>query len=235
MLHMKSLLSKYKCEWFILAGILIAIVASICKDFWPITEPSAITLHTWERHRAQQQVWQFRLFDLVESFGVLVIVLSSLISGIRSFRKRGISAKAIAFTIIGLSICLINFYPLYVSHKISTSASNLPKPNMELMRQALNKPDLSLSYKSKLSKQYARDRYLYDGIKEQYFTETGNSLIYEPTKEDEKFIESQSLARKMWDENKKRMPYTLYYWLIVTISGLLLGLLTPIQKEPKQP
>lgn len=234
MSQVKSLLLKYRGEWFVIAGILIAIIASICKDFWPITVPSTITFETWERYKAQQEVWQFRLFDFVESFGFLVLVLSSLITGIRSFRKRGISIKAIAFAIIGLLICLINLYTLYISHSISTSTVNLPKPNMELMQQTLKKPDLPLSDKARLSKQYAHDRYLYYGIKEQYFTESGQIIIYEPTKDDDRFRESQLLAKKMWEDKKKMMPYTLYYWLIVTFTGLLLGFLTPIQKETRQ-
>jgi hypothetical protein len=233
--QMKPTLPKYKGEWFIIAGLLIVIIASICKSFYPITEPSTITFETWEKYKAQQQAWPFILFDYMESFGFLVLVISSLITGIRSFRKKGISVKAAAFIIIGLGICLINLYTIYISHGISTSVSNLPKPNMELMRLTLSKPELPLTEKSKLSKQYARDRYLYDGIKEQYFTETGKTLIYEPTKDDDKFRESQLLAKKMWENNQKRMPYTLSYWLIVTIAGLLLGVLTPIQKQSQQP
>lgn len=229
--ELKPIVSKCKGEWFIVAGILMVVIASIVAIFGTIPEPTTSYFEAWEGYKAQKQALHFKLFEFFEGLGFLIIVFSSITTGIRSIRRRGISVKSIVLIMVGLSICLFNFYTLYISYGIGKSIDAVLKPKLEIMQQAINKPDLPLSSKSKLSKQYARDRYLYEGIKEQYFSETGKALLYEPTKEDLEFRDNKLRAKQMWDDNKKTLPFKLSYWIVVTISGCLLGLLTPIQKQ----
>ena len=107
----------------------------------------------------------------------------------------------------------------------------IPKPNIELLRQNIESHNYDAKLKSKLSKMYARDKYTYEGKTVGYLSETGEKILYQPSKEDIAFREQDVLGKEIWSENRKQSRPKFYCWIAITMISLLLGIFTPVEKK----
>jgi len=213
---------KLRGERVIIVALLMILIAECITTLWHLEKLGAD-----EKFHLQKY-----LTDLLNSFGYLLLIVSLIITGIRTMRKKWPSYKGIAMTVIGLCMCAIPLLSIQMYKKIGKNLDELPKPNFEMMKSKLDKGDLPLKSKIFLSKMYAHDKYLYEGVIVDYLSDSDVMTRYVPTKEDIELKKLKTETKEIWDYNNKRLHKVFWEWIAVIVIILLLGVLTPIQKTP---
>ncbi|GLI38364.1 hypothetical protein GHYDROH2_18650 [Geobacter hydrogenophilus] len=219
---------RQKSEWVIFAGFAMIIIAAVAEGFLPKLPDKIVTLSDWRKFQELKHTWQYLVVGQISWSGNVVFAMSLVIIGLRLLRKKLRKLFAILYLVAGLGICAFYLVTLYFT---MTFNYTIPKPNAELLRQNIESHNYDVKLKSKLSKMYARDKYTYEGKTVEYFTETGDKLLYQPTKEDQEFREQDVLVNEIWRENRKRSRPNFYCWIAITMISLLLGIFTPVEKK----
>jgi hypothetical protein len=221
------LLSR-KSEWFIFAGFAMIIIAAVAEGFLPKVAVNVTTLTDWRKYVEMRNAWKYVLVGQIDWLGRVILAASLVIIGMRLLRIKLQRLKAVLFLVAGLGICA---FTLATSYFVMSFDYSIPKPNPELLRQNIENHNYDAKLKSKLSKMYASDKYKHEGITIEYFNETGEKVLYQPSKEDLEFREQDLLVNEIWTDNRKRSLPNFYCWVGITIISILLGFFTPIRKD----
>jgi hypothetical protein len=160
----------------------------------------------------------------------LAIGLASLvIFGIRDLRIYDKTLKRFISPLIGIVTMILLFYFIYMLENKIRSFNNLQidtKKHLEHIKQEMEKENISLSEKEEWHKTYAEMYYMVFGKSIKYLKE-GKYILYEPSR-----IQLKANQNKI--ENEKSLQYlsnAKYLWLMLLVFSLLVGLLTPINKQ----
>jgi hypothetical protein len=170
------------------------------------------------------------LVDSLQSFGSFLLIVSLITTGIRKMRRSRSSFLGIAMLLIGLCLCAIPLLSVQMYKKIRKNIEELPKPHFDQMEAIMKKGDLPLDKRTKLSKMYAHDKYLYEGLTVNYLNDNGEEIRYIPTKEDIEFRNLNTTTIQSMKDISNRIPIITLTWITIPVISLLLGALTPIQK-----
>jgi hypothetical protein len=221
-------LVRRKSEWFIFAGFAMIIIAAVAEGFLPKLPDKVVTLSDWRNHLELKHTWQYLVVGQIAWAGSVILAMSLVIIGLRLLRKKLQKLMAILFLVAGLGICAFYLTTLYFT---MTFDYTIPKPNIELLRQNIESHNYDAKLKSKLSKMYAKDKYTYEGKTVGYLSETGEKILYQPSKDDISFREQDVLVKEIWSENRKQSRPNFYCWIAITMISLLLGIFTPVEKK----
>ena len=162
--------------------------------------------------------------------GSFLMIVSLISTGIRKMRRSWPSFLGVAMLLIGLFLCAIPLLSVQMYMKISKNIEELPKPHFDKMEAIMKKADLPLDKRIKLSKMYAHDKYLYEGVTVKYITDNGEEARFVPTKEDIEFKNLKTSTLKSMKAVSKSIPTVTLTWIAIPVISVLLGALTPIQK-----
>lgn len=223
-------LPKVRGERIIIAALVMILAAKIGKAFWPIATTDPESADAIRNYVAQKSSLGNMLIDKVELYGYFLLTLSLIATGLRCVRNKWSSIKGILLTIFGLGICLYHLAEIEAYKRIGKTLDDIRPPNYEIIKFRVEQENMPLIAKSKLSKMYAHNKYLYEGQRVEFYSETGESKIYEPTPDDNKFRNATNNAREIWAYNNQWLPALFKWWVAVGLVGLALGIFTPITK-----
>jgi hypothetical protein len=209
---------KVRGERLIIAALIIILITEAISTFWHLDKLGA------------DEKFHLLIFlvDSLQSFGFFLLVSSLITTGIRKMRSAWSSLKGIAMLLIGLCLCAIPLLSVYMFKQFAREIEELPKPHFDQMEAMMNKGPLNS--RIKLSKMYARDKYLYEGVTVYYITENGEQMRYVPTKEDIEFRNLKITTKQNLNNVNKSLPIVSLTWFGIAAASLLMGALTPIQK-----
>lgn len=223
-------LPKVRGERIIIAALVMILAAEIGKAFWPMSATDSESADAIRNYIAQKSSPVNMLIDKVELYSYFLLTMSLIATGMRCLRTKWSSIKGILLTIIGLGICLFHLAEIEAYKRIGKTLDDIRPPNYEIIKFRVEQENLPLIAKSKWSKMYAHNKYLYEGKQVEFYSETGDSKIYEPTPDDNKFRNATNNAREIWDYNNRWLPTLFKWWIAVGLVGLALGVFTPITK-----
>ncbi len=168
--------------------------------------------------------------DSISWLGSFLLIVSLITTGIRKMRRSWPSFLGVAMLLIGLCLCAIPLLSVQMYKKISKNIEELPKPHFDKMEAIMKKADLPLDKRIKLSKMYAHDKYLYEGMTVNYITDSGKEARFVPTKEDIEFRNLKTSTMQGLKAISKSIPIITLTWIALPVISVLLGALTPIQK-----
>lgn len=213
-------LPKIRGERFVIAALLMILVAEVFSTFWHL-----------EKLRADDKFhMQCYLAESLELLGFFLLVISLISSGIRKLRVEWKSLKGISMTIIGIGFCLFQLFTIHSYQQIGMTLEELPKPNFEMMKSKLENGNLPLKSRTVLSRMYAHDKFLYEDQIVSYIADNGEKVLYVPTKQDLEFKKLKADVRRIWARNNQNLPVLFRWWIAVAVISLCLGIFTPIKK-----
>ena len=220
-------LVSQKKEWFIFAGFAMITIAAFAECFIPNIASNLTTLSDWNKNLELRHSWQYVLVGLIDWAGRVVLAASLVIIGLKQLRLNSQKIKSVLFIVAGLGICAFNLITTYF---IMTFDYSIPHPNPEVLKKNIENHNYDAKLKSKLFSMYASGKYKYEGKTVEIVSETGNKLLYQPTKEDLKFRDQDVLVKEIWSDNQRRSRPNFYCWIIITIFSSVLGLFIPNRK-----
>lgn len=221
---------KIREERIIIAALLMILAAEIGKAVWPIAATNSESADAIRNYFAEKSSIKHMLIDSIDLFGLFLLTMSLIVTGILRLRSKWTNIKGMALTIIGLVILLYHVAEIESYRSIGKTLDNLKRPNFELIKFRAEQENLPLKARSMLTRMYAHDKYLYEGKIVEYVSDSGGTKKYEPTADDVKFRNVQNNSREIWDYNNKRLPKLLQWWIAIGFISLVLGVITPIRK-----
>jgi len=155
--------------------------------------------------------------------------LSMIAFGIRTARHQGVSFKTVRMPTVGLILCLfLAFVSWWVSGNFDESLMNMrARYTKEAEGCEFQGPD---KY-SEATEFAARNRFVMTGEATRYTTPEGEVVPYEPTAADREEYWSMQFFKDYLAFGRLLFRRTMYFWLALGLSGILIGLLTPIRKK----
>jgi len=221
---------RVRGEKIIIVALIMILAAEIGKTLWPMVATDSESADAIRNYIAQKNTTKNLLIDSVGLYGFFLLTISLISTGIRRVRCKWTNIKGITLVIIGLGVLCYHIVEIESYKAIGKTLDDLKPPNWEYIKIKSEQQSLPLNRRSKLSKMYARDKYMHEGKIVEYISETGVSNKYVPTAEDIKFRNLQNNLREIWAYNNRRLPRLLYWWVAIGIAGILLGVFTPIRK-----
>lgn len=215
---------KVSGERLIIVALAMILIAEAITTFWNLEKVGA-------DRRFQLQIF---LSNSLQTVGSLLLIVSLITTGIRKMRRTWPSFMGIAMLLVGLCLCAIPLLSVQMYKKVGRNLEEIQRPNFDKMEAMMKKNDLPAVSRIKLSKMYARDKYLYEGAIVSYLTETGEQTLYVPTKEDIEFKNLKSTTTQQWQEIGKGLPIVFWTWAGIAVISLLVGVLSPIKKDNTQ-
>lgn len=221
---------KVRGERIIIAALVMILAAEIGKAVWPMGATDSESADAIRNYVAQKSSLGNMLIDKVELYGYFLLTMSLIATGMRCIRNKWSSIKGILLTIIGLGICLFHLAEIEAYKSIGKTLDDIRPPNYEIIKFRVEQENMPQIAKSKWSKMYAHNKYLYEGKQVEFYSETGEIKIYEPTADDNKFRNATNNAREIWAYNNQWLPMLFKWWVVVGLVGLSFGVFTPITK-----
>ncbi len=221
---------RIRGEKIIIAALLMILAAEIGKTLWPMAEFDSESVYAVRNYIAQKNSAKSLFIDSLSLYGFFLLTISLISTGIRRVRCKWTNIKGMALILIGLGVLCFHIVEIESYKAIGKGLDALKPPNLERVKLMVERQDIPLNKRSKLSKMYARDKYMHEGKIVEYITETGVSNKYEPTTADIKLRNLQNNAKEIWAYNNRWLPRLLYWWAAVGIAGVILGVFTPIRK-----
>lgn len=223
-------LPKVRGERVIIAALAMILAVEIGKAVWPMTATDSESADAIRNYIAQKSSPVNMLIDKMDLYSYFLLTMSLIATGIRCLRNKWSSIKGILLTIIGLGICLFHLAEIEAYKRIGKTFDDIRPPTYEIIKFRVEQENMPLIAKSKWSKMYAHDKYLYEGKKVEFYSETGERKIYEPTPNDNKFRNVMNNSREIWDFNNRSLPTLFKWWIAIGLADLALGVFTPITK-----
>lgn len=225
---MKKLLPKNKSEWIILLGFLISFVADLAHDkfkFDPMNLTPKAALFEW-------------LLRAVRDWALTAAIATMIIAGLRLIRKEGLTFRRLILPVVGACIaggCLwVSFYG-YQTFISIPELHRTPDTIREKMENNINSGTLSPEKKAKRSKFYAYMKFQEDGVQIKYFTPEGKEELYNSTEKEKKEREDLIKTQKLIKWMTRSLYLSIYFWVVVIVGSLVVGILTPVKKEHPTP
>lgn len=224
----KRLLPKNKSGWIIFSGFLLSFLADVAHDnysFDPINATPRVALIEW-------------LIRVVRDWALTAAIATMVIAGLRIIREEGLTLKRLIMPFVGICIasgCLwVSFYG-YQTFSTLPDLHRTPEAIRRKLEANINSGTIGPEQKAKRSKFYAYMRFQEDGVQTKYFAPDGKEELYNPT-EKEKYdrydpIKTQKLLKWM----ARSLYLSIYFWVVVIVVSLAVGLLTPVKKEHPTP
>jgi hypothetical protein len=222
-MELKNMSIKYpkvRGERLIIVALAMILIAEMITTFWHLEKVGA-------DGRFQIQIFLSNSFQML---GSLLLIVSLITTGIRKMRRTWPSFMGITMLIAGLCLCAIPLLSVQMYKKIGRNLEEIQRPHFDKMEAMMKRSDLPAVSRIKLSKMYARDKYLHEGAIVSYLTEAGEQTRYVPTKEDIKFKNLKSTTTQKWQEIGKGLPIVFWTWAGIVVISLLVGVLSPIKK-----
>lgn len=223
-------LPKVRGERIIIAALAMILAVEIGKAVWPMAATDSESADAIRNYITQKSSPVNMLIDKMDLYSYFLLTMSLIATGIRCLRNKWSSIKGILLTIIGLGICLFHLAEIEAYKNIGKTLDEIRPPNYEIIKFRIENENLPLIAKSKWSKMYAKDKYLYEGKRVEYYSETGESKSYEPTADDIRFRNVTNNSREIWDYNNRSLPTLFKWWIAIGLVSLALGVFTPITK-----
>ena len=217
---MRIIFPKISGERLIIVSLAMILIAQAITAFWSLEKAGA-------DGRFQLQIY---LSNSLQMVGSLLLIVSLITTGIRKMRRTWPSFMGLAMLLVGLCMCAIPLLSVQMYKKVGRNLEEIQRPNFDKMEAMMKKRDLPAESRIKLSKMYARDKYLYEGAIVSYLTEAGEQTRYVPTKEDIEFKNLKSTTTQQWQEIGKGLPIVFWSWAGIAVISLLVGVLSPIKK-----
>jgi hypothetical protein len=231
LLKMKKVSLGLRGEKIIIVSLLMILASEIGKVIWPMAATDSESANAIKQYLLEKNSLKNILIDKVELYGYFLLTMSLLASGIRCLRNKWSSVKGILLTIVGLAICLFHLAQIEAYKEIGRTLDAIRPPNYEIIKFRVEQENLPLVARSKWSKMYAKDKYLHEGKEVEYYSESGESKIYEPTADDIKFRDVTKNAKDIWACNNQSLPTLFKWWVAVGLVSFALGVFTPIAKQ----
>lgn len=213
---------KVRGERLIIIALSMILLAEVVSTIWNLESAGA-------DRRFQLQ---FFLSNSLQNVGFLLLIVSLITTAIRKMRREGLSFTGIAMLLVGLVLCAIPLLSVQMYREIDKSFDENRRPNFLKMENMMKKGDLPDKARCLLSKMYAQDKYLYDGVIVTYLTEDGKEIKYVPTKEDIEFNNLNSVTTQRWQKIAEGLPAFFWSWVGITVLSLMVGVLSPIRTTP---
>jgi hypothetical protein len=211
---------KVRGERLIIIALAMILIAEVISTFWNLEKVGA------------DGRFQFQIFlsNSLQMVGSLLLIVSLITTGIRKMRRTWPTFIGIAMLLIGLCLCAIPLLSVQMYKKIGRNLDEIQRPSFDKMEAMMKKSDLPANSRIKLSKMYAHEKYLYEGVIVSYVTETGEQTRYVPSKKDIEFRSLKSTTIKQWNDIGKGLPIVFWTWAGIAVISLSVGALSPIQK-----
>jgi len=224
----KKLLPKNKSGWIIFSGFLLSFLADVVHDnysFDPINATPRVALIEW-------------LIRVVRDWALTAAIATMIIAGLRLIRKEGLTLKRLIMPTIGICIasgCLsVSFYGYHTFSTIP-DLHRTPDAIRRKIEANINSGTLNSEQKAKRSKFYAYMRFQEDGVQTKYFAPDGKEELYNPTEKEKKERDDLIKTQKLIKWMSRSLYLSIYFWVVVIVVSLAVGLLTPIKKEHPTP
>jgi len=232
---MEKVTQGVRGEIIIIAALIMILAAQIGNAVWPMAATDSECADAIRNYIAQKNTTKNVLIDLVGIYGFFLLTMSLIATGIRRIRSKWTSIKGVALVIVGLGVLCYHVVEIKSYQSIGKTLDDIKSPNLEIIKFKAEQQNLPLSKRSKLSKMYAHDKYVYEGKIVEYISDEGESKNYEPSADDIKFRNGQNNAREIWDYNNRRLPKLLQWWVAIGLVSIFLGIFTPIRKAAPNP
>jgi len=230
-INMIKAILRIRGEKIIIVALIMILAAEIGQTVWPMAAIDSESADAIRNYITQKNSAKSLFIDSVGLYGFFLLTISLISTGIRRVRCKWTSIKGIALIIIGLVVICFHIVEIKTYMSIGKTLDSLKPPNMERIKLVLKQQNLPLNKRSKLSKMYARDKYMQEGKIVEYISETGVISRYEPTADDIKSINLQNNVREIWAYNNRLLPRLLYWWVAIGILGVILGVFTPVKNQ----
>jgi fluoride ion exporter CrcB/FEX len=211
-------------DWLMVCGSLSFIVWILVRHFVPIDvlDPSTFDSPAW------------RIGNGVGIGGMVVAASTSIVDGIRSMRRGGVSWKAAATAVVGVLVCLSFAVGGLVLSRAARDFANLldelkERPSLATLDRALDRPDLPPEKRAFLSKLYAAERYRKDGVLVDYIMPEGKSVQYQPSAQDIILRRLETVAPTLLTNSASHLRMAPAIWIGVALSSVALGVFSPVR------
>lgn len=219
-----NLLPKTKSEWIVLLGFLVYFIADLAHDRFKFDlmnlTPKAALIE-----------WMLRA---LRDWGLTAAIATMIIAGLRLIRKEGLTLKRMILPTVGVCIAggwlCMSFYS-YQKMMTVPDLHRTPDEVRKKMEANIHSGTLSLENKAKRSKFYAYLRFQEDGIQINYFTPDGKEELYNPTELEIKERNDLLKAHTIFKRAVRSVYLSMFFWVVVIVVSLGVGLLTPVKKE----
>jgi len=225
---MKKLLPKNNTEWIILLGFLISFVSDLAHDqfkFDPMNLTPKAALFEW-------------LLRAVRDWALTAAIATMIIVGLRLVRKEGLTLRRLILPVVGACIATGCLWVSFYGYRTFVTLPELHRTSDEIRRNIedhIKAGNLSLEKKAKRSKFYAYMRFREDGVQINYFTSEGKQELYNPTEEEKKEREDLLKTQKLIKWMTRSLYLSIYFWVVVIVVSLAVGIFTPVKKEHPTP
>jgi hypothetical protein len=181
------------------------------------------------------------VFGVLGPLGLIVAVLSMIVTGVRGSRRNGIKSWWTLWTVVGvapfvvLAISILSFNILVKDSK--ETLLNLNKDDIARVQQLANKVTEMKAKKasplmiSKVSRLYASDAYLYKGEIVEYLDEAGNSVKYQPTEKEIKRRNDMKEFPQKFEEAQHGRFAAIIILFAIPLLVVIVALFIPIKRK----
>jgi len=227
---MSSTPTEVRIEKFLLGFALIYLAANV--SHWAYSSSfDSINLTTVQSYAE----YTIRVVcDITLSWAILLMI----IGGIRNIRTHGYLLKRIVMPLTGCLLCLLfGYFSAWGHWQMSSTLeteqrfAKMEKQNIIVLEKSYSELIQSPKLNLKSINLIVHMRYDIDGKKLKYVNESGQLVPYEPSPQ---VIESKRNAahyKKLGKNSIESLKNAAYVWLVLMLSGLVLGIFTPVKKQ----
>ena len=136
---------------------------------------------------------------------------------------------------VGIVFCLVFIFMGYYGNRVFSALNNIlfeirgahPKSMEDRLPHLKGDPE---KY-SQVTKLLAENRFLKDGTITEYTTPVGQVVPYEPNEEIQELYQEIKRTTHWFGNTQKGFRRSMYIWITIALSSLILGVITPIRKE----
>ena len=213
---------KNKTSLFISTGCVILLIGIFLVDGFELDL----------KNLSKEDSFRFWVYSLIRDLGLIILISTMIINGIRSCRINGFKSRAMILLFIGLFLNIgLTIFSGYTYSKLKYISVNLfdnTDKRIQKMLKKLNEKDLSKEMRIPLNRMLAEEYYVKQGKLINLIDKNGQQKAYEPSKEDVEFKEEYDLGKKNMDWLLKSFYRAIYLCSSLLFISVIIGLFLPI-------
>ena len=184
---------------------------------------------------SKQELFPFWIFSIIRDVGLIILMSTMIVSGLRTCRIKGIKSKGLILLSIGLLFNIgLTIFSVYIYTNAKYISENLFENTdkaIKIILKKLEEKDLSKENRVSLNNMLAKEYYAQQGKLVNVTGLDGKQKVYEPTHEDIEFKQKFDTGKKQMEWLMTSFYRSIFLWSIVLIISILFGCFTPIKTE----